>query len=287
MNATLTIPSVTLANGVEMPAIGYGVFRMEDGDVCERAVLNALDAGYRFIDTATAYRNEKAVGRALARSGIPREELFVSTKLQTKSTCYELAREAFERSLDDLGLEYVDLYFIHQPYNDVFGAWRALAELMAEGRIRALGVDNFTESRLVDFLTFNNPKPVANFVEVNPGCQQVSSVPFMLARSVQPLAWSPLGAGNADILGNPVLAEIGAAHGKSVAQIALRWLVQRSVVPVVKSANPVRMREDLDIFDFELSTDEMAAFAPFDTGVSAAARTSGPELEAFLAKALA
>lgn len=278
-----TTPTVTLSNGVIMPAIAYGVFRMKDLDVCEQAVIDALDAGYRFIDTAAAYRNEEAVGRAIARSGIPRDELFVSTKLWVPDTDYKHARAAFERSLDKLGLDYVDLYFIHQPYNDVFGAWRALTELVEEGRIRALGLDNFTSARMADFLAFNKTAPAVDFIEVNPFCQQLEAVPYLRGRNVQPMAWSPLGAGAEGLFDNPVLKEIATAHGKSVAQVALRWIVQRGIVPAVKSANPARMRKNLAIFDFELTGDEMAAIAPLDRGVSAAARGTGAEVDSFLA----
>ena len=278
-----TVPNVTLANGVIMPAIAYGVFRMKDLGACEQAVLDALNAGYRFIDTATAYRNEEAVGRAIARSGIPREELFISTKLWVPDTNYERARAAFECSLEKLGLDYVDLYFIHQPYNDVFGAWRALVELVEEGRIRALGLDNFTSARMANFLAFNDIAPMIDFIEVNPFCQQLEAVPYLQSRSVQPMAWSPLGAGAGDLFDNPALRQIADAHGKSIAQVVLRWIVQRGIVPAVKSANPVRMRENLDVFDFELTENEMAAISQLDRGISAAARSTGAEVDAFLA----
>lgn len=281
------IPAVTLPSGIQMPAIGFGVFRMDDLATCEKACSDALSAGYRFLDTATAYGNEEAVGAAISKSGIPREDLFISTKLWVTDASYERARPAFERSLERLGLDYVDLYIIHQPYGDVFGAWRALAELKAEGRIRALGVDNMRDARLADFLAFTDGMPDVDFIEVNPLCQQRASVAYMQQRGVQPMAWGPLGSGNAAaLLADPLLARIADAHGKSVAQIMLRWLVQRGIVPVAKSTNPERMRQNLDVFGFALTDEEMLAISLLDTDVSSADRRTGAQVERFLNIAL-
>lgn len=278
--------TVTLNNGVVMPMLGYGVFQMEDLDLCERSVSCALETGYRYIDTASAYLNEEAVGRAIASSGIAREELFVATKLWIPDTDYKHARPAFERSLDRLGLDYVDLYIIHQPYNDVFGAWRAMEELVAEGRIRAIGVDNMTPARLADFMHFVDTKPAVNFIEVNVGYQREDERAYMAAHDVITEAWSPLAHGNADLLGDTTLVKIAEAHDKTVAQVTLRWLIQRGIVPVVKSANPQRMRENLDVFDFALTDEDMAAIARLDTGRSCFGSRDGvAATEAFLAMA--
>lgn len=281
------IPNVTLSSGIQMPSIGFGVYRVDDLAVCEKACTDALAAGYRFLDTAAAYGNEEAVGAAIAKSGIPREELFVSTKLWVTDVAYERARPAFERSLARLGLDYVDLYIIHQPYGDVFGAWHALAELKAEGRIRALGVDNMRDARLADFLAFTDGMPDVDFVEINPLCQQKASVAYMQHRGVQPMAWGPLGSGNAAaLLADPMLAHIAEEHDRTTAQVMLRWLVQRGIVPVVKSTNPARMRQNLDVFDFKLTEQEMLAISVLDTGISAADRNTGAQVDRFLNIAL-
>ena len=278
---------ITLNNGMLMPPIGYGVFRMTDENACEEAVLQALNTGYRLIDTAAAYENERAVGRAIKRSGIPREEIFLTTKLWVTDTSYEKAKPALERSLERLGLDYVDLYLIHQPYNDYYGAWRALEELYAQGKVKAIGVDNFTEDKLADFLFFNKVKPAVNMVECNPFYQRQNDLEYMQSQNIQMQAWSPLSAGAENIFSNPVLCDIAKKYNKSTAQIILRWLVQRGIVPVVKSANPARMKENIDIFDFELSPDDMQAIATLDTGHTCfTARKDAKQVTDFLNKAL-
>lgn len=272
-----------LNNGISIPAIGYGVFRITDQKECEDAVLNALNAGYRFIDTAAGYGNEKAVGQAIRKSGIPRDELFISTKLWVPDTSYERAKKGFQDSMERLGLEYIDLYVIHQPYNDYYGAWRALEELYESGRIKAIGVDNFTQDRLADFMFWNKKRPMVNFLECNPFFQRDDEQSYLSDHNIQMLAWSPLSAGQHDIFHNEQLIRLGEKHDKSVAQIVLRWLVQRNVVPIVKSVNPDRMKENLDIFDFSLTEDEMEYISKLDTGHSCfPARNTGAAVENFL-----
>lgn len=275
--------TVTLNNGVEMPKIGFGVFRINDPDECEKVVLQAVQSGYRLIDTASAYENEEAVGRALRRSGVPREELFVTTKLWITDTSYEGAKRGFQRSLDRLGLDYVDLYLIHQPFNDYYGAWRAMEELYAEGKVRAIGVDNFTQTRLADFLFFNKVKPAVNLIECNAFFQREDELAYMQSEGIRMQAWSPLAAGSTGLLDNPTLLEISRKHQKSVAQIVLAWLVQRGITPLVKSTNPERMKENLAIFDFELSAEDTAKIASLDTGKSCfAPRNTAQAVTAFL-----
>ena len=281
------IPTVTLNNGIEMPGIGYGVFRMKDPEKCEEAVVQAIQSGYRLIDTAAAYENEEAVGRAVRRCGVPREELFITTKLWITDTSYEGAKRGFARSLERLGLDYVDLYLIHQPYNDYYGAWRALEELYAEGKIRAIGVDNFTQDKLADFLFWNKVKPAVNLVECNAFFQREDDRLYMESKNIQMQAWSPLAAGQGRLFENKTLCAIANTHNKSVAQVVLHWLVQRNIVPLVKSANPQRMKENLDIFDFALTDDEIQQIAALDTGCTAfSPRTTGPAVDAFLKASL-
>ena len=281
---------VVLNNGVKMPPIGYGVFRMTDLEECENAVVQAVKTGYRLIDTAAAYENETAVGKAIKRviaEGIvSREELFVTTKLWITDTSYEKAKEGFQRSLDRLGLDYVDLYLIHQPYNDYYGAWRALEELYEEGKVKSIGVDNFTQDRMADFLFFNKVKPAVNMIECNAYFQREDENRYLNEQNILMQAWSPLVAGKEDLFTNEILCEIAQKHDKSVAQIVLRWLVQREIIPVVKSANPVRMKENLDVFDFVLSEEEMKQIATLDTGHTyATARSTGKAVTEFLEKA--
>jgi len=281
------IPTITLNNGVKMPAIGYGVFRMKDPAECEEAVVQAIRSGYRLIDTAAAYENEEAVGRAIRRCGVPREELFVTTKLWITDTSYEGAKRGFARSMERLGLDSVDLYLIHQPYNDYYGAWRALEELYAAGKARAIGVDNFTPDKLADFVFWNKVKPAVNLVECNAFFQREEERRYMESQNIQMQAWSPLAAGQGRLFENETLRTLAAAHNKTVAQVVLRWLVQRNIVPLVKSANPERMRENLDIFDFALTDAEMQQITALDTGHTAfTPRTTGPAVDAFLKAAL-
>ena len=281
------IPTITLNNGVKMPAIGYGVFRMKDPAECEEAMVQAIQSGYRLIDTAAAYENEEAVGRAIRRCGVPREELFVTTKLWITDTSYEGAKRGFARSMERLGLGYVDLYLIHQPYNDYYGAWRALEELYAAGKARVIGVDNFTPDKLADFVFWNKVKPAVNLVECNAFFQREEDRRYMESQNIQMQAWSPLAAGQGRLFENETLRTLAATHNKTVAQIVLRWLVQRNIVPLVKSANPERMRENLDIFDFALTDAEMQQIAALDTGRTAfTPRTTGAAVDAFLKAAL-
>ena len=281
------IPTVTLNNGIEMPRIGYGVFRMKDPEECEQAVVQAIHSGYRLIDTAAAYENEEAVGRAIRRCGVPREELFITTKLWIIDTSYEGAKCGFAHSMKRLGLDYVDLYLIHQPYNDYYGAWRALEELYAEGKVRSIGLDNFTQDKLADFLFWNKVKPAVNLVECNAFFQREDDRLYMESKNVQMQAWSPLAAGQGRLFENKTLCAIANTHNKSVAQVILRWLVQRNIVPLVKSANPQRMKENLDIFDFVLTDAEMQQIAALDTERTAfSPRTTGPTVDAFLKAAL-
>jgi len=256
---------VTLNNGVKMPILGFGVFQVPDPAQCEAAVSQALEVGYRLIDTARSYGNEKAVGDALRRSEIPREELFVTTKLWVQDTGYEKTLASFQKSLDRLQLDALDLYLIHQPYGDVHGSWRAMEELYRKGRVRAIGVSNFAPDRLADLIGFNEIVPAVNQVETHPFCQQVEAAAFMKEVGVQIQSWGPFAEGKNDLFTNAVLAGIGKTHGKSVAQVVLRWLLQRGVVAIPKSVRKERMEENFRIFDFELSPEDMEAIAALDT----------------------
>lgn len=278
---------ITLNNGITMPKIGYGVFRMTDAEACEEAVVQAIHAGYRLIDTAAAYGNEEAVGKAIRRCGVPREELFITTKLWITDTSYEGAKRGFKRSMEHLELDYLDLYLIHQPYNDYYGAWRALEELYATGKIRAIGVDNFTPDKLADFIFWNKVKPAVNLVECNPFFQREDERAYMESKDIQMQAWSPLSAGQANLFRNETLCAIAANHKKTAAQVVLRWLTQRGIVPIVKSANPQRMKENLSIFDFTLTEAEMRQIAALDTGHTCfAPRQTGSAVDDFLEKSL-
>lgn len=274
---------ITLNNGVKMPLCGYGVFRMTDEKECEEAVYQALKAGYRYIDTASAYRNEEAVGRAIRRSGIKREDLFIVSKLWVTDTTYDKAKEAYQSSLDKLGLDYLDLYLIHQPYHDYYGAWRALEEFYLEGKVRAIGVDNFDEARLADFMTFQKVKPAFNFLEINPYYQRDADVTYMQSKDVCVAAWSPFAAGEDNVFKDELLLNIANKYHKSVAQVVLRWLYQRQIVSVCKSSNPKRMKENMDIFDFELSLEDMQLITTLDRKHSCfPARDTGLAVEQFL-----
>lgn len=276
---------VTLNNGVEMPALGFGVFQVPDPAECERAVSDALEVGYRLIDTAAAYGNEEAVGRAIARSGLPREDVFVTTKLWIQDAGFEPAKEAFERSMDRLGLEYLDLYLIHQPFGDYYGAWRAMEELYAAGRTRAIGVSNFHPDRLVDLILHNEVTPAVNQVETHVFHQRVADQEVMREYGVQIESWGPFAEGRNGIFTNPVLAAVAEAHGKTVAQVMLRWLVQRDVVAIPKSVRRERMAENFDIFDFALTDAEMQQIAALDTGASLFFDHRDPQMVAALSGA--
>ena len=260
--------TVTLNNGVEMPILGFGVFQIADPAGCERAVSDALAAGYRLIDTAASYQNEEAVGRAIAASGIPRDELFITTKLWIQGAGEGKTRAAFERSLQRLGLDHVDLYLIHQPYGDVYGAWRDMEKINDEGLSQAIGVSNFHPDRLVDLIMHNDIVPAVDQVETHPFHQRIADQELMTAEGVQIESWGPFAEGRNGLFTNPVLTPIAAAHGKSVGQVVLHWLTQRGVVVIPKTVRPERMAENLDVFDFELTDEEMAAIAGLDTGTS-------------------
>lgn len=258
----------TLSNGVKMPMEGFGVFQVPEAAVCEQAVMDALSAGYRLIDTASAYFYEEAVGAAIKRSGIPREELFITTKLWIQDAGYENAKKAFQVSLDKLGLDYVDLYLIHQPMNDYYGSWRAMEELYEEGKSRAIGVCNFYPERLADLCLNAKIKPMVNQVELHPFFAQTGALETMKEFGVQPEAWGPMAEGKHGIFSHPVLTEIGAKYGKTAAQAALRWNVQRGVVIIPKSVHKERMEENLNIRDFRLSDEDMEAIRALDLGHS-------------------
>lgn len=261
--------TVQLNNGITMPKLGFGVFQMVDAAECERAVVDAIETGYRLIDTAASYQNETQVGNALKQSGVARNELFVTTKLWLQGASYEGAKAQFERSLNRLQLDYVDLYLIHQPYGDVHGAWRAMEELHRAGKIRAIGVSNFHPDRLADLMAFNSVIPAVNQIEVNPFNQQLHAVPWMQSRDIQPEAWAPFAKGKNGLFQHPVLTDIGDKYGKSVGQVVLRWLFQRNVVSLAKSVRKARMEENFNILDFELSAEDILKITALDTATSA------------------
>jgi 2,5-diketo-D-gluconate reductase A len=265
----MTAPNrlITLNNGVQMPVLGFGVFQVPD-EQTEQVVTDALAAGYRSIDTAASYGNEEAVGRAIAKSGIPRDELFITTKMWIQRTGKDTAKREFDKSLRLLGLDYLDLYLIHQPLGDYYSSWHAMEHLHREGLIRAIGVSNFYPDRLVDLITHNDITPAVNQIETHPFFQRTADQQLMREHGVQIESWGPFAEGKNDLFTNPALTEIGSAHGKSVAQVVLRWLVQRDVVVIPKSVRPERMAENLDVFGFELSDDEMTRIAALDTGAS-------------------
>lgn len=273
---------VTLNNGVKMPMEGFGVFQVPEAAVCEQAVSDALAVGYRLIDTAAAYFNEEAVGAAIQKSGIAREELFLTTKLWIQDAGYESAKRAFQVSLDKLGTDYIDLYLIHQPMNDYYGAWRAMEEMYGEGKIRAIGVCNFYPDRLTDLCLNAKVIPAVNQVELHPFFAQTGALENMKAFGVQPEAWGPMAEGKHGIFTHPVLTEIGAKYGKSVAQTALRWNVQRGVVIIPKSTHRERMEENFNIWDFSLSDEDMAAITALDLGHSEIIDHSTAETAKFL-----
>lgn len=273
---------VKLNNGVEMPILGFGVYQIPDPEACEQAVYDALTAGYRSIDTAAAYENEEAVGRAIRRSGIPREELFITTKLWISDAGYGPAKKAFEESMLKLGLKYLDLYLIHQPFGDVYGSWRAMEELYKEGRIRAIGVSNFYPDRLADLILHNEIAPAVNQVETHPFHQQTAAAEFMRSKGVQIESWAPFAEGRNGLFSNELLLKIAAKHGKTVAQVVLRWLIQRDVVCIPKSVHKERIAENFDVFGFELGDDDMAAIAALDRPESSFLNHRDPEIVEWL-----
>lgn len=259
---------VTLNNGLSIPMLGFGVFQIPDPKECEQAVTDALTIGYRLIDTAASYLNEAAVGHAIRRSGIPRAELFITTKLWVQDAGYESTKSAFQKSLDRLHLDYLDMYLIHQPYGDVFGSWKAMQELHHQGRIRAIGVANFQPDRLMDLMVNSGFVPAVNQIETHPFHQQKAVQGFLEAHHIQLQSWGPFAEGKNNIFHHEVLSRIGAQYGKSVAQVVLRWLVQRGIIAIPKSVRKERMAENFSIFDFELSAEDMLAMAALDEGCS-------------------
>lgn len=269
---------VTLKNGVQMPQEGFGVFQIRDLDECERVVLDAIGAGYRLIDTAESYGNESAVGKAIAKSGVNRADLFISTKLWVTNTSYEGAKAAIDRSMENLGVDYLDLYLIHQAMGDYIGAWRAMTEAYKEGRIRAIGVCNFYPHRLADFCETVDELPAVNQVELHPFFQQENALSLMREYGVQPMAWAPFAEGKHGIFTHPVLTKIGEKYGKGAGQVALRWNMQRGVVVIPKSTHRERMEQNLDVFDFTLTDEEMKEIAALDIGHSEIIDHTDPKL---------
>lgn len=269
---------VTLRNGVQMPQEGFGVFQIRDLDECERVVLDAIGAGYRLIDTAESYGNESAIGKAIAKSGVNRADLFISTKLWVTNTSYEGAKAAIDRSMENLGVDYLDLYLIHQAMGDYIGAWRAMTEAYKEGRIRAIGVCNFYPHRLADFCETVDELPAVNQVELHPFFQQENALSLMREYGVQPMAWAPFAEGKHGIFTHPVLTKIGEKYGKGAGQVALRWNMQRGVVVIPKSTHRERMEQNIDVFDFSLTDEEMAEIAALDIGHSEIIDHTDPRL---------
>jgi 2,5-diketo-D-gluconate reductase A len=273
---------VLLNNGVEMPILGFGVSQVTDAEVCERSVYEALSTGYRLIDTAAAYLNEEAVGKAIKRSGVAREELFVTTKLWIQVAGYESAKVAFEKSLRRLQLDYLDLYLIHQPFGDVYGSWRAMEELYREGRIRAIGVSNFEPDRIMDLIMHNKVIPAADQIETHPFCQQIETQRFLKENNVQMEAWAQFAEGKNNIFKNELLLSLSKKHGKSVAQVILRWLIQREVIVIPKSVHKERIVENFNVFDFELNREDMDEIATLDRKVSIFFDHRDPEMVKWL-----
>lgn len=269
---------VTLKNGVQMPKEGFGVFQIRDLDECKRVVLDAIDTGYRLIDTAESYGNESAVGKAIAKSGVNRADLFISTKLWVTDTSYEGAKAAIDRSMENLGVDYLDLYLIHQAMGDYIGAWRAMTEAYKEGRIRAIGVCNFYPHRLADFCETVDELPAVNQVELHPFFQQENALSLMREYGVQPMAWAPFAEGKHGIFTHPVLTKIGEKYGKGAGQVALRWNMQRGVVVIPKSTHRERMEQNIDVFDFSLTDEEMREIAALDIGHSEIIDHTDPKL---------
>lgn len=267
-----------LNNGIKIPSVGFGVYQINDLNECEKCVYEAVTAGYRLIDTAAAYKNEEAVGKGIKRSGIPREDLFITTKLWIQDTGYEKTKKAFEKSLSNLGIDYLDMYLIHQPFGDIYGAWRAMEELYKEGKIRAIGVSNFQPDRLIDLILNNEITPAVNQVETHPFCQQIEISKIMKEYGVQVQSWGPFAEGRNNLFNNETLANIGKKYGKSVAQTVLRWLVQKDVAVIPKSVRQERIVENFNIFDFELTQEDMDAIATLDTKESLFFSHRDPEI---------
>lgn len=257
-----------LNNGIKMPMVGFGVFQIHDAKTTQTVVEEAIKTGYRLIDTAQVYGNEEAVGKAIKASGVPREELFITTKLWISDFSYEAAKDAFNESLRKLDLDYVDLYLLHQPFGDIFGAWRALEELYKEGKIKAIGVSNFKPDQLANLASFNEVTPAVNQIELHVFNQKEDDQAYMLSKGVQTESWGAFAEGQFDVFNNPVLKEIAEKYSKTTAQVMLRWQLQRGIVSLSKSANPERVRQNFDIFDFELSAEDMDKIATLNTNTT-------------------
>jgi 2,5-diketo-D-gluconate reductase A len=274
--------NVKLNNGVEIPILGFGVFQITDPNECERSVVEAIQTGYSHIDTAASYQNEEAVGRGIKQSGVAREKLFITTKLWIQSNGYEGTRKAFENSLKRLQLDYIDLYLIHQPFGDVYGEWRAMEELNQQGKVRAIGVSNFHPDRIMDLMIHNKITPAVNQIEVNPFHQQIDTQKFFQDNNVQVEAWAPFAEGRNNIFQNEILLSIAAKHKKSVAQVILRWLVQRGIIALAKTTRKERMLENISVFDFELSAEDVAVITTLDTKTSSFFDHRNPDMVKWL-----
>lgn len=276
--------TVTLNNGVEMPILGFGTYQITDPQQAEDSVFEAIKAGYRHIDTAQSYMNEEAVGRGIAKSEISRDELFITTKVWVENVSYEGVKSSFERSLQRLGLDYIDLLLIHQPFNDVYGAWRAMEELQEQGKIRAIGISNFAVDRAIDLAEFNKVTPQINQIEINPFQQQVGNIEVFKEAGIMLQAWAPFAEGRNDLFTNPVLSKIGEKYGKSVAQVVTRWLVEQEIVVLAKSVRPERMAENIDVFDFSLTDEDKNEIASLNEGVSQFFSHANPEIIRWMAE---
>lgn len=270
--------TVKLNNDVDMPILGFGVYQIEDQTECERAVLDAFEVGYRLIDTASAYRNETAVGNAIKASNVKREEMFITTKLWIKDTGYENTLRAFDKSLEKLQLDYLDLYLIHQPFNDVYGSWRAMEKLYKEGRIKAIGVSNFQMDRLIDLMVYNEIPPAVNQIEIHPFHQRFDDVNYMKVNGVQAEAWAPFAEGKNNLFENYIISSLASKYQKTVAQVVLRSLIQRDIVVIPKSSKRVRMAENFDVFDFEISESDMDLLKEIDKKESSFFSHRDPEI---------
>ena len=274
--------TVTLNNGVEIPILGFGVFQIRDASECERSVVEAIQTGYSHIDTAASYMNEEAVGRGIQHSGVPREKLFITTKLWIQRHGYEGTLKAFENSLKRLQLDYLDLYLIHQPFGDVYGEWRAMEALYQQGKVRAIGVSNFQPDRIMDLMIHNEITPAVNQIEVNPFHQQIETQKFLQDNGVQVEAWAPFAEGRNNIFQNETLLALAAKYNKSAAQVILRWLVQRGIIALAKTTSKARMVENISVFDFELDAEDMAAMTTLDTKTSSFFDHRNPDMVKWL-----